>query len=211
MDNRIDHIVVGAETLKSGGAAMESALGVAVPAGSKHEAMSTHNRVMQIGGSAFFELIAVDPEAPDPGRPRWFSLDDPATRARLALAPRPLTWVVNTPDLDALVAASPVDLGEIVDFRRGDRTWRLTVPRNGGLLMGGVLPHFIEWSPGPHPSTAQQDLGVRLACVTVRVADTAHLKTLFKSLSVSHLATIVSGEPGVAFTLETSSGPVTLH
>ena len=168
MDNRIDHIVIGAETLESGGAAMEAALGVAVPAGSKHDAMSTHNRVMQIGGSAFFELIAIDPEAPDPGRARWFSLDDPATRARLARGPRALTWVVNTPDLDALAAVSPVDLGEIVDFRRGDRTWRLTVPRDGGLPMGGALPHFIEWSPGPHPSGAQQDLGVRLERVVVR-------------------------------------------
>lgn len=189
---------------------MESALGVTVPAGSKHEAMSTHNRVMQVGGSAFFELIAIDPEAPDPGRARWFSLDDPTTRGRLARAPRPLTWVVNTPDLDALVAASPVDLGNIVDFRRGDRTWRLTVPRDGDLLMGGALPHFIEWSPGPHPSRGQQDLGVRLARVTVRAAEPAWLEELFKSLSISDLATIVSGEPGVAFTLETPGGRVTL-
>ena len=106
MTNQLDHIVIGATTLEAGGAALEQTLGVTVPNGSKHDAMSTHNRVMQIGNSAFFELIAIDPSAPDPGRARWFSLDNPATKAGLEGGPLPLTWVVNTPDLDSIVAAS---------------------------------------------------------------------------------------------------------
>lgn len=210
MTNRIDHIVIGATTLEAGGKALEHSLGVAIPDGSKHDAMSTHNRVMQIGNSAFLELIAIDPGAPDPGRARWFALDDPATQARLSNGPVPLTWVVNTGDLDALVAASPVPLGEIVDFRRGDRTWRLTVPRDGDLIMGGVVPHFIEWSPGPHPSTAQADLGIRLGGVTVTSTDPAATADIFHRLSIAHLARIVPGAPGVRFQLETPTGGVVL-
>lgn len=210
MENRIDHIAVGAADLESGVAAMQDKLGVTVPGGSKHAAMSTHNCVMQAGNESFFELIAIDPEAPDPGRVRWFSFDDPKTQARLAERPQPLCWVVNTTDLDAVLAASPVDLGEIVDFQRGDRTWRLTVPADGHLPEAGLLPAFIEWSPGPHPSTGQQDLGVKLAEVQITTPDPERLQGIFKTLKIDHLATISRGETGLTFVFDGPKGRVTL-
>src|SRR5690606_27055930 len=123
----------------------------------------------------FLELIAIDPDAPDPGRARWFSLDDPATRARIAERPCALCWVASTDNLDGLVASSPVDLGEIVHFRRGDRTWRLTVPRDGHLPGNGLLPAFIEWSPGPHPSHGHADIGLTLQSIRLRHPDPERL------------------------------------
>lgn len=210
MINRIDHVAFGADTLEQGLAAIQHKLGVTVPSGSKHDAMSTHNCVMQLGNESFFELIAIDPDAPEPGRARWFSFDDPQTRARLAVRPQPLCWVVNTTDLDAVMAASPVDLGEVVDFRRGDRTWRLTVPKDGHLPEGGLLPAFIEWSPGPHPSTGQQDLGVRLSGISLTTPEPERLGDMFATLRIDHLATISEGEPGLKFSVETPIGNVTL-
>ncbi len=208
--NRIDNFAVGAKDLEQGVAAMSEALGVEVPKGGKHAAMSTHNCVMRAGNESFFELISVDPDAPAPGRTRWFTLDDPATQARLAERPRALCWVVNTDDLEGIMAASPIDLGEIVDFARGDRTWRLTVPRNGSLPMGGLLPAFIEWSPGPHPSTGQQDLGVALRKVHLHHPDPVHLTSLLGTLSVDHLAEVHEGPASLSFELETPKGTVTL-
>lgn len=210
MHNRIDHFAIGAASLDQGVAAIRDALGVEVPRGSKHDAMSTHNCVMQAGNESFFELIAIDPDAPDPGRARWFTLDDPATQGRLAERPRALCWVVNTDDLDGVIAASPLDLGEVVDFRRGERTWRLTVPRDGSLPEGGLIPAFIEWSPGPHPSTGQQDLGVRLKAVRLTHPDPDGLRATLEALNVAHLATIERGERALAFTLDTPNGTVTL-
>ncbi|WP_424968333.1 VOC family protein [Dinoroseobacter sp. S375] len=210
MKNKIDHVAVGAADLAQGGAAMETTLGVTVPAGSKHDAMSTHNCMMQAGNESFFELIAVDPDAPDPGRVRWFSLDDPATNARLAERPRALCWVVNTDDLDGVIAASPVDLGEVVHFQRGDRSWRLTVPRDGHLPEGGLLPAFIEWSPGPHPSTGQQDLGVRLTKVAITHPDPAQLRAVFETLQIADLAEITQGPAALAFEFDSPNGHVTI-
>ena len=210
MKNKIDHVAVGTDSLEKGSEVLQAVLGVSLTKGSKHDLMSTHNRVMQAGNESFFELIARDPDAPSPQRTRWFTLDDPSTLQRLALKPRSLCWVVNTTDLDALVALSPVDLGEIVTFTRGDRSWRLTVPADGHLPEAGLLPAFIEWSPGPHPSTAQQDLGVTLESVNLSHPDPDRLLDQLKQLQVDHLATVSQGEIGLSFSLQSPKGLVTI-
>ena len=165
---------------------------------------------MQSGNESFLEVLANDPDAPDPGRARWFTMGDPATIAKLAERPRALCWVVNTDDLNGVIAASPVDLGEIVDFQRGDRTWRLTVPKDGHLPEGGLLPAFIEWSPGPHPSTGQQNLGVTLEAVQITSKDPNRLKAIFEALNIAHLAEISEGPDALSFRLDSPKGTVTL-
>lgn len=211
MNNKIDHFAIGAASLEQGVAAMETTLGVTVPRGGKHNAMSTHNCVMQSGNESFFEIIAHDPDAPaDPGRARWFTLDDAETLKRLAERPRALCWVVGTDDLDGVIAASPVDLGEVVLFTRGERSWRLTVPKDGSLPMGGLLPAFIEWSPGPHPSTGQQNLGVALDKVQLSHPDPDALNAILKALSVDHLAQVTKGEEALSFALTGPNGSVVI-
>ena len=211
MAEKIDHFAIGAESLEQGVEAMRELIGVDVPRGGKHGAMSTHNCVMQAGNESFFELLAIDPDAPDPGRQRWFTLDDPATQAKIAERPRALCWVVGTDDLDAIVEASPLDLGEVVLFTRGERSWRLTVPKDGSLPENALLPAFIEWSPGPHPSQGQQDLGVTLNKVKLKHPDPAYLQSLFKTLKIEHLAEIERGDTaGLVFELDTPKGVVTL-
>ncbi|GAB5468405.1 MAG: VOC family protein [Rhodospirillales bacterium] len=210
MHNKIDHVAVGARSLDEGVAALRQQLGVTLPRGGKHAAMSTHNCVARAGEGCFLEVIAVDPKAPAPERSRWFTLDDPTTQARLAARPRPLCWVVGTDDLDGVIAASPVDLGEVLDFSRGERSWRLTVPRDGSLPEGGLLPAFIEWSPGPHPSVGMQDLGLALEAVVLSHPDPERLQGLLRALKVAPLARVEAGAPALAFAVRTPAGRVTL-
>lgn len=87
MKRELDHIVVAARSLEEGSAWVEAALGVKMLPGGKHALMGTHNRVLSIGNGRYLEVIAIDPEAPPPARPRWFGLDEPATRARLERGP----------------------------------------------------------------------------------------------------------------------------
>ena len=206
MRNRIDHVVIGADTLESGTALWQSQAGVHIPPGGKHPAMSTHNSLMQCGDERFVEIIAIDPDAPAPGRRRLFTLDEAATRARLAHRPRALCWVANTDNLDAVLQASPVDLGEPLALSRGELTWRLTVPRDGSLPGSGLLPAFIEWSPGPHPSTAQQDRGVRLSRVRLTHPDPDSLEAQLDDLQVRHLVTVEQGTEALAFEFESPAG-----
>lgn len=210
LNNRIDHFAVGAASLEQGIAAMQQALGVTLSPGSKHDLMSTHNCVMQAGNECFFELISIDPDAPPPSRTRWFTLDDPTTRQRLQQRPRALCWVVNTEDLDAVVQASPVPLGDIVTFTRGERSWRLTVPQDGHLPGDALLPAFIEWSPGPHPSTAQADLGVRLVAVHLSHPHPEQLQHTLDRLQIAQLCRVSEGPKALSFELETANGTVRL-
>lgn len=157
----IDHLVVAARSLDEGVAWAESRLGCALTGGGRHPLMGTHNRLLGLGEELYLEVIAVDPGAAQPPRPRWFSLDSPAMRERLDREPALIHWAVSTDDIAALAGASPVDLGEVVALSRGDLRWRITVSRDGELPAGGVFPSLIQWERGS-PAAALPDSGCRL-------------------------------------------------
>ena len=206
----IDHIVIGARTRSEGQAAVEPLLGVDLPLGGEHPAMGTHNCVMQAGGQTYFELIAVNPEAAAPSRPRWFSLDDEVTMNRLAERPRALCWVVSVPDLDQLVRNSPVPLGRITEMSRGTLNWRLTITDDGMLPQSGLVPVFIEWPDGINPSHSQQDKNVRLETILLSTPQPDTLQQTLTALGCEHLATITKGDPSLRFEMSTPRGRVIL-
>lgn len=209
MNNRIDHFVMGAQTLEHGIAYLKEQLGVKIPLGGKHPSMSTHNCLAQSGNSTFIEIISIDPDAPEPSRVRLFTLDEPLTQTRTAEKPRALCWVVNTDDLDAVIAASPVDLGEVVEMSRGDLSWRLTVPTDGSLPEDGLLPAFIEWSKQPHPSTGMQDVGIELKTIRLTHPEPALLSATLEALGVGHLVEIVAGvSKGLSFEVRNSDDTI---
>lgn len=109
----LDHIVVTAPTLEAGIEHVRACLGVEVPPGGAHVQMGTHNRLMRLGEDEFLEIIAVDPAAPAPGRPRWFALDRYRSKP-----PRLRTWIARTPDLDASLAAA-ASVGVATEITRG--------------------------------------------------------------------------------------------
>ncbi len=91
MRTNLDHLVVLAQTLEDGAAWCRATLGVTPVVGGAHPDMGTHNRLFAIASErfagAYCEILAIDPAAPAPGRPRWFDLDDPARVARDAARP----------------------------------------------------------------------------------------------------------------------------
>jgi hypothetical protein len=159
-DGVLDHLVVAARTLDEGAAWVSSVMGVAMVPGGKHPLMGTYNRLLGLGGRRYLEVIAIDPEAPPPGRPRWFALDDPAMRERLAKGPALIHWAERTDDIEAALRTYPERV-EILDASRGDLAWRITVPRDGRLPGGGTLPTLIQWK-GPHPGDRLPPSGCEL-------------------------------------------------
>jgi hypothetical protein len=160
-----DHLVVAARTLDEGSAWVESLLGVAPVPGGKHPVMGTHNRLLFIGPRQFLEVIAVDPDAAAPGRPRWLDLDDPAMRTALARSPALIHWVERTDDIQETLR-DYAQAVEVLALERGRYRWRIGVPKDGRLPGGGTLPTLIQWDGGMHPADALPDTGVRLKAFT---------------------------------------------
>ena len=178
----LDHLVVGAATLEQGASWCEALLGVAPGPGGRHALMGTHNRLLAVGSAkfprAYLEIIAIDPQAPAPARPRWFDLDDPALRDAIGREPRLIHWVARCTGIDAVCAAwraAGIERGAVVeaqrDTPRGLLRWKISVRDDGRRLFDGTLPTLIEWG-AVHPSDAMQASGVQLdALVLAGVPD----------------------------------------
>ena len=160
----IDHLVVAARTLEEGAQWVAARLGVAPGPGGKHVTMGTHNRLLSLGPGRFLEVIAIDPEGVAPDRPRWFELDSPAMRERLARSPELIHWVERTADLEAALGGRAGEF-EITPFARGAYRWRMALTRDGSRPGGGSLPTLIQWE-GAHPADALPDAGIRLTSLT---------------------------------------------
>ncbi len=151
MTCELDHLVLGAHTLAQGATFVEALLGVKPQPGGAHAAMGTHNLVLRLGAHAYLEVIAIDPAATAPARPRWFGLDAETTRRRLRDSPCLLTWAARTQDIDTAARGGPLSLGTIHSMSRGAYAWRITIPDDGALIGDGLIPAVIQWDGDTHP------------------------------------------------------------
>jgi hypothetical protein len=144
---RLDHLVVIAPALDVGAAWVRARLGADCRPGGRHTGVGTHNRLLRLGDDAYLEVIAPDPGAPPPSRPRWFGLDALAPDE----SPRLAAWVARSEDILSASAASPEPLGPVVPVSRGDLHWLLTVPTDGSLPLDGAGPLLIQWDSADRP------------------------------------------------------------
>ena len=209
MQASLDHIVMGAADLATATASIEARLGIDFAPGGEHPLMATHNTLLRLGDEAYFEIIAANPAAESP-RPRWFSLDSPATKARLAAGPAPLCWVLGVTDIRAAVDVCGYDPGRIITMSRGDLQWQLTVADDGSLAGAGVLPVLIEWPGGRNPAGRLPKTPVRLGRLTLTHPQSAMVEDVLNRLGVGGVATVSTGDPMLAFHLEAPHGTVVL-
>jgi len=211
----LDHLVVAARSLEEAVAWCADTLGVAPDAGGRHAFMGTHNRVLSVASGqwpkAYLELIAIDPAAPAPGRPRWFNLDRPGLQAALADGPRLVHWVMRCGDIEArcrALARAGLDPGPVQHAERAAAQhvlrWRIAVRDDGALLAHGALPTPIQWD-GRHPADALPDRGVALRAMTL-----AGLPPAARAHCDVARVDFVDRGPALAATLATPRGAVTL-
>jgi hypothetical protein len=200
----IDHLVIGTNDLASGTDWTESRLGAACDGGGAHPLMGTHNRLMRLAGGPYLEVIAIDPDASSPGRPRWFTLDREKTKSRFATGPGALCWVAAVSDIETAVRQCGYDCGQITTVTRGDLQWRLTIPDDGSLPAGGVLPSLIEWPEGMHPVTSLAETDIYLDTIHLTHPDPAHIEACLDRLGLASIATVTSGDIAIAFSMQRS-------
>ncbi|CAN1513203.1 Glyoxalase-like domain containing protein [Paracoccaceae bacterium] len=183
---QLDHLAVSATTLEEGVAAVESALGVPLAGGGKHPLMATHNRLLSLG-DLYLEVIAPDPEAPRPDRPRWFDMDN------FTGFPRLTNWICRTDDLAQAIAASPPGTGTAIAFQRGDYVWQMAVPDDGKLPFNNAFPALIQWQGPHHPAAALPKSDVRLTRLEIVHPEAMALRKALASRFKDPRVVFVSG------------------
>lgn len=177
-----------------------------------HDAQGFDEARMAAFARAYLEIIAVEPDAAPPTRPRWFGLDAPVVRARLAAAPQLLHWVARTDDLDADLEASRalgVDPGPAVAAQRetpaGTLRWWLTIPDDGRPRAAGAWPTLIAWD-GPHPYETLPRTGVTLRALRLGGLPAGAAAWIGQAAEVAG-----DDAPALVATLETPRGVVVLE
>lgn len=195
-----DHVAVAALGLDEGVAAVEAALGVRLAGGGEHPAMGTHNRLLGLG-DLYLEVIAVNPGAPAPGRPRWFDLD------RFAGRPRLTNWVCRCDDLGAELALSPPGTGVPMALQRGDFRWEMAVPADGRLPFDGAFPALIRWNGALHPAPLLPESGLRLRRFEIAHPEAALLRDALAGRLADPRVVVADGaEKAMRATFDTPHG-----
>jgi hypothetical protein len=226
---RLDHLVISARTLDEGTQYVADTLGVAPAGGGAHPLMRTHNRLLNLWGGVYLEVIAVDPHAaasasaPADGsapRARLFALDDPATQARLENGPYLSHWVarVERPKrLSTWQAQYPQRIAPIVPMTRGDFTWGLSVPDDGAFPAwqgagDGVLPSLIQWDSSRHPSAALPETEIALKALKAVHPQADLVAAQLQWLGAAHLLELqpTAGSAALVAEFETPEGLRTL-
>jgi hypothetical protein len=192
MPSLLDHITVTAHTLEAGSAFVHNALGVWPQPGGEHPRMGTHNRLLRLGPSLFLEVIAPNPAAPAPARPRWFALDTLSPEAGPSLS----TWVVRTGNIHAAVAAASEPLGAIEPMSRGALNWHITLPADGSLPLEGAGPALIEWETESHPAAHLPDHGLSLVRLDIAHPHPERVARLSASLALDAPVKVLPAPPG---------------
>jgi hypothetical protein len=186
-----------------------------MPFGGEHPKMGTHNHLMRLGDQVFLEVISIADHIPSPGRPRWYGLDDPFVRQRIATEPTLLTWVVNTPDIEALTRQAAFSLGTPETISRGNLSWEFGLPEDGRLLAGGLLPYAIQWHGSTHPAANMTDLGCRLAKLELFHPCPEWLQTRLESIGARHCVEInpieANAAPYILAHIKSSGGEIRLR
>lgn len=199
----IDHLVIASRTLSEGAEYVRQRLGVAAGPVGVHPHFGTHNHLWSLG-SCYLEVIAIDPEAKAPPYPRWFGLDGVEMQERLEAGPQLIHWVAQT-------SAAPLPAqGEPLALARGLYRWTLTVPADGSLPAGGLLPSLIAWEGGS-PLAALPNVGLRFEGLTLETPQPDPLQRDLEALKLSRLVTVTdSPTPRLRAHIGTARGSVEL-
>lgn len=203
----LDHLVYATPDLDAAVDELERRLGVRAAPGGRHPGRGTYNALLSLGDGAYLEIIAPDPQQPDPDAPRGFALDQ-------LEAPLLRTWAAKAPDIAQRVARSRAAGYDPGDPRAMSRerpdgvtlSWQLTV---SGLPAGGwLVPFLIDWGESPHPAGSAPE-GVTVESLRAEHPQPETVRPLLDALEVE-LDVTTGPAPRLVARLSTPMGLVEL-
>ena len=216
LKTELDHIVVAARSLDEGREWARHVLGVEPADGGKHDGLATHNVLVKFDAKRYLEIIAIDPQAGAPSRPRWFGLDTHEVRSSIAHEPRLVAWVARCSGaanaIEHLAATPDYDGRVVLPASRNDFRWRFAFTVDGRRISGGVTPHLIQWDCKAHPCDRLIDQSVSLNSLTLGAVVPERVAATLEGLAFSDAAVLIgqSSSAQLVATLQTPSGLVVL-
>ena len=195
----IDHLVYAVPSLPAAATEIAERLGVRAQAGGKHIGLGTQNALLALGPQTYLEIIAPDPEQPEPPAPRPFGIDSVGHGSLVGRA-------LACEDIDAAVAGARshgYDPGDVVGGQRTGPTgtvlrWRMTISET----VNSLVPFLISWDDTEHPARSAPR-GLTLETFHIEHPDPASLAPLLTALGAD-----VEIEPAAAAALVARlSGP----
>lgn len=199
MSLRLDHLAVSAGSRDAARAYVEDALGVSMQTGGIHDRFGTHNHLLGLQDGLYLEAISINPDAPEPDRPRWFDLDN------FTGPPRLTNWICAVPDMAAAIQRWP-DAGDAIDLQRGDLRWQMAVPQSGALPFRGTFPALIQWAGQLHPAQMLDTADVRLTMLTVQNPQADALRALLGSVAGGNVRFETAASTALLAEFETPHG-----
>ena len=186
----IDHIIITAPTLEAGAELVKQTLGAPLQKGGEHPRMGSHNLFLRLGDRVFLEVIACNPNAQKPDRPRWFALDKIKKDTPASLK----TWVVRTDDIKATLNDCSEPIGEIEPISRGETHWLMTIPKDGSLPINEGAPALIQWQTESHPATTFIDQGLSLLKFQIIHPEPKRLLAFITSINLKGNIEVLQGD-----------------
>jgi len=204
---KIDHIVYAVRDLEEGINNIESLFGIRPVYGGKHPDQGTHNALLNLGDSCYFEIIAIDPDNKNIPAPLWMGVN-------FITKPCITRWAIKTDQLQAdtqiLKAVNP-DLGHTKTGRRKreDGTvlqWELSIPLAEPAIEG--IPFLLDWEAGVHPTTQLEEV-CKLLDFKIFHPEAEALNTILAKLNYQEIA-IAENEIRLELKVQTPNGIVVL-
>lgn len=200
----LDHLLIGGPDLDAAVRALEQHTGVSAVEGGSHPELGTRSAFARLGARHFVEIVAPDPR-----------LSHGAFAARLAglAGPQLLMWAAHTDDAAAIVAradeAGYRTVVTVVSRTRLDGAvlrWRTIFVTGHGA--GALVPYFVEWPRGEHPSR-EGPPGLNLASFRIEGPRPEAIRSVLDALGVAVAVRHGERERMVA-SLETPKGALNL-
>ena len=185
----VDHLAYAAPDLATAVADLEERFGVRAQSGGKYIGLGTHNALLALGPRTYLEIIAPDPEQPEPPIPRPLGVDN-VTHGGL------VAWALACDDIDGMVAQARrrgYDPGEVSDGQRVGPAgtvlrWRAAL----NALADALVPFLICWGGTEHPARSAPP-GLILESIQIEHPDPPALAPLLTALGAD-----VEVKPAVA-------------
>lgn len=206
----LDHLLIGAPTLKAGIRWLEERTGVRAALGGSHPGLGTWNALASLGPRRYVEIIA-----PDPAQPGVETFYVPGLRE--FDAPRITTWAARGQDLTRDFPSTLPEDFSCARPRAGARLrpdgarlgWTLAFPKHRKhATFDGALPFLIEWESFEHHPGTSSPKGLTLLGLRFTHPEGEALKRALEALGIE--GAVEQAAASIEVELDTPRGRVSL-